>query len=109
LNGGNSWTNSLIEGTVMIRPIFSTSLNDELGIAERTVPKTNFVLYPNPANEQITLKADNGLVQGMSVYNLQGQLVVKTDQQTTDVSHLKTGVYLVKPADSEQTIRLIKN
>jgi hypothetical protein len=48
-------------------------------------------------------------VQGMSVYNLQGQLVVKTDQETADVSHLKPGVYLVKPASSEQTIRLIKN
>ena len=109
LNGGNSWTNSTIQGTVMIRPIFSTSLNAELGVEEKTVPETKFVLYPNPASTKITLKAENGLVKGMLVYNVQGQLVLETEEETADISHLNPGVYLVKPANSEQTIRLIKN
>jgi hypothetical protein len=109
LNGGSSWTNSIIEGTVMIRPIFSTSLNAELSIKELPVEEeVNFLIYPNPATNEIRLKASNGVAQGMQIFNLQGQLVMTTDTDIADISELNQGVYLVRPSNSKQTLRLIK-
>lgn len=109
LNGGSSWTNSTIAGTVMIRPIFSTSLNAELNIKEQPIAaETEFLLYPNPATDWIRLKATNGLVEGMQIFNLQGQLVLTADTDEANISELNQGVYLVRPTNSKQTLRLIK-
>lgn len=109
LNGGNTWTNTTIEGTILIRPIFSTSLNAELGIAEvEAQPEVSYLLYPNPASTKINLTSDNGLVQGMEIFNVQGQLVGKSDSESADISHLQQGVYLVRPTNSDKTLRLIK-
>lgn len=109
LNAGNSWINSTIEGTIMIRPIFSTSLNAELNIAElKKENAAQFTLFPNPASDEIQLKVDHGTVHGMEIFNTQGQLIIKTDQDYADISQLEQGVYFVRPIHSEQTLRMIK-
>ncbi len=108
LNGGNSWTNSSIPGTVMIRPIFSTSLNAELSITEKENTEPEFVLYPNPSTEKINLKVTVGEVKGMEIFTLQGQLVLHSDTNEANISHLNEGVYFVRPLGTQKTIRLIK-
>lgn len=108
LNGGSSWTNSSIEGTIMLRPIFSTSLNAELNVQEKIQEEKLFVLFPNPAENTIELRSDNSEIKGMELYNLQGSLLQQTTESTLDISELPQGVYLVRPVGSEKMLRLIK-
>jgi hypothetical protein len=66
-----------------------------------------FQMAPNPAEEQlnITLKKEikSTLIE---IYNLQGQVVYKMNtsdsQNRIDVSHLKTGTYLIKVGNEVQ-------
>ncbi len=108
LNGGNSWTNSSIDGTVMIRPIFSTSLNAELSISEKTKPQIEYILYPNPSSGQVYLNSNFGEVEGMEIFSVQGQSVLVSTSAEADITHLQDGIYFVRPFGSQQTIRLIK-
>ncbi|NHM08167.1 T9SS type A sorting domain-containing protein [Flavobacterium sp. CYK-4] len=69
-----------------------------------------FVLVPNPAQDYFELTRNN-LVKTVSVFNLQGQLVVTYDQQTKyDISVLARGNYLVKVVTSSGSsyLKLIK-
>jgi len=109
VNGGATWTQSSISGSLMMRPIFSTSLDAELGIKEKFVAEEKFVLYPNPTKNSVTIKSDNpNAVMGMSLYNMQGQLIKETPENQLDLSNIHSGVYLVKPFGSNQIIKLIK-
>ncbi len=109
LNGGASWTQSSIPGTLMIRPIFSTSLDAELGIEQKMISETKYILYPNPTKDFVTLKSENQKpVDGMQLFNLQGQLIKETPDNQLDLSDINAGIYLVRPIGSTQIIKLIK-
>lgn len=67
---------------------------------------TDFVVYPNPANDILYVSADNILAKDIKIYNLMGQeitnqLVISNDigKLTIDIDQLTTGVYLVKTVD----------
>ncbi|WP_313805561.1 M1 family aminopeptidase [Flavobacterium sp.] len=62
-------------------------------------------LYPNPANDKITIQLPNTMqLENVSIYNTLGQLVATNTNTTLDVSSLSSGVHLVKIATSEGTI-----
>ena len=52
------------------------------------------ILYPNPVKEQlyIDLNIDD---LNFEIYNLSGQLLMKTQEKTIELSHLKSGVYFI--------------
>ena len=59
VNGGATWNQSMIDGSVMIRPIFSTSLDAELGINEETISFTpDIKVFPNPVNDILNVTVD---------------------------------------------------
>jgi hypothetical protein len=70
---------------------------DKLGINELA---NTFQLFPNPATHEITLKGE-GITQ-VEIYDVTGRklsshhLIPSSYQQTLNVSHLVSGVYLVK-------------
>jgi hypothetical protein len=108
-NAGASWNQSSISGSLLMRPIFSTSLNAELRLEEKVPFVDEFVLYPNPTKQLVTLKSKNNRpILGMSLYNLQGQLVKEAIGNQMDLSNLQSGIYLVKPNGTDQIIKLIK-
>jgi hypothetical protein len=66
-----------------------------------TIEATSFTLYPNPANTQFVVSADQTLIGAdLKVFNLNGQLVLNdTNLQqihSVDVSTLPTGMYFVQ-------------
>lgn len=73
-----------------------------------------FAVYPNPANDIITLQVDNvhiGKVYAIS--NMAGQIILKgkiTEQhQTIDINQLKAGMYLVQVINAgNKAIKLVK-
>ncbi|MHA3788219.1 T9SS type A sorting domain-containing protein [Flavobacterium hauense] len=63
------------------------------------IVKNKFIMYPNPANDILTLQA-GATIEKLSVYNMLGQLVLEAqpknaDVTTINVSHLQSGTYIV--------------
>ena len=66
-----------------------------------------FVLYPNPANEYLTIDNENIPIEEACFYNLMGQKVkqipVNSMQTTINIQDLPAGIYIVK-INTEQGI-----
>ena len=81
------------------------------GIGENGID--GFSMYPNPAQDQITMKATNS-IEAIEVYSVLGQMVlnetIKVNNSGVDISHLVTGTYMLKVSTSNQTgiYKLIK-
>jgi subtilisin-like proprotein convertase family protein len=52
-------------------------------------------IYPNPVKEILTIKVDETSIKKAVIYNLQGQKILETKDQTINVSQLSTGFYQV--------------
>ena len=69
--------------------------NDKLGLNNNKL--VNFNVYPNPADQQVNIIA-NDAIQAISIVNIIGQTVVSLEslntlKQTIDISTLSPGVY----------------
>ena len=51
-NVGSGWNNSSYPGAWMIRPIVS---EDEVILTQDEIKKDNFILYPNPAKQDLNI------------------------------------------------------
>jgi len=76
----------------------ATEKKEENLIANATNIISEFSVFPNPANEQLTIKTETELTS-LSVYDLNGKnwILSRTGNlQTIDISLLPKGVYLLK-------------
>lgn len=106
LDGGSTWINSTVQGTVMMRPVFSTAMDPEFaGIKENNSPSINdFTIYPNPTSNNITIRMNQGQYHGCELYNLQGKLILETNDATLDISEYPSGVYFIKVNQTNNTL-----
>ncbi|MCR5013502.1 MAG: T9SS type A sorting domain-containing protein [Bacteroidales bacterium] len=51
-------------------------------------------LYPNPAHDQLNVRGEK--LQSMSIYSVEGQLLLVTEDESADISCLAPGLYLVR-------------
>ncbi len=109
VDNGISWNESQIEGSVMIRPIFSTSLDPLLGITMKTSEELSFVLYPNPTSGVVNIRMDAGEFTTAEVRNIQGQLIMQVTDPMINLSDYPSGVYFVRIPESSKTFKLIKH
>jgi hypothetical protein len=75
------------------------------------VAAIDFVLYPNPAFETLTIQTSSH-IESVAIYSLQGRLVKKFVTATTlDVSQLDTGIYFVQVVtnDGIGVAKFVKN
>ena len=107
-----SWTGNVngITGSGLDMDVFNgnlTALTSLLGCSSTEVTEKNsdsdFILYPNPANENITLEnisQNNSQGEIISIYNIQGQLLFQQmmQQQRTEinVSGFSRGMYMLQ-------------
>lgn len=101
-NTTGNWSPSIFDGSLMMRPVFGHRYpkgQDQTGVVEHASSNT-FSVYPNPANDMITiagLKNENALV---SMFDISGREVIVTQQVnangTLDVSQLSAGAYFVQ-------------
>lgn len=108
VDGEATWIQSVIPGTVMIRPIFSTGMDVSLGIQESEVSKTAVFAYPNPTNGLVSLQVDRSSYEGVQVFDLQGRLIVETDADQVDLSESPNGMYFFKLKGINEIIKVIK-
>jgi CubicO group peptidase (beta-lactamase class C family) len=81
-------------------------------IIEEQYFESEIQLFPNPANEQLTVSVRAGVLGSMVLYN---QFGVKTKEVTSsnssfsvDISNLENGVYLISLPDLGKTMRFVK-
>jgi 1,4-alpha-glucan branching enzyme len=85
---------------VQITPSFVTDTEDETILAAIS-------LYPNPAKGVIIVKSEQAFVTDLIVRNSQGvrQRVMRLTQDTWDVQHLSTGLYIVELKTNRGIVR----
>lgn len=108
LNQGITWETSTIPGSVMIRPIFSTELDAELGIAEKTKEEIEVRIYPNPTSDVLHIEVANGAFTGGEVFSMQGMRVTRFDTHEVDLSTQPAGIYLLRVDGSNTMHKVIK-
>ncbi len=80
-----------------------------------TIPTTNdIVVYPNPANDNLTVTA-NSIIKEISVYNTLGQLIIRqncnNNKNEVNITQLQPGIYFITATDEanrKTTKRFIK-
>lgn len=97
---------SCVQNTAM----FSVFVDDNpLSIENISNPKSNFNVYPNPAQD--VLHIDVQVSTNLQLYSLQGQLLQEiTAEQNTqvDISNLAPGVYFIKDKNGNTTQKTVK-
>lgn len=109
VNNGVTWSQSQIEGSVMIRPIVSTSMDFELGVQQIETNQPSATLFPNPTSNEVTVRMENGFYEGMEVYNVQGKLIISTNEESIQLIDQPTGMYFIRVLGIDGMYKIIKN
>jgi len=109
VDGGGTWMTSPFQGSAMMRPIFSTSLDPTLGIQTKESIAT-FYCYPNPAADELYFQSAVALTNEMKfVYDASGRLIAQTTENTISLVDFHQGVYFVSiPSISPKPVKIIK-
>lgn len=97
----------LIQATRSNKLQHPTSTNNIVGV-------NNINIYPNPANDQLTINGLGNTPTTITVMNINGSVITQrsanTPTQQVDVSALSKGLYIIKISSKERTIteRFIK-
>lgn len=90
--------------TVITRTVNVSAENCTLGLPENTIK--GFVLYPNPVIEgKIHIETSSSSSKKILIFDMSGKKLVsiQTDKKEVNVSHLSSGVYLIKVEQDENT------
>lgn len=104
VDGEASWDQSTYEGSVMLRPIFSTEMDVTLGL--ETISETRkSKIYPNPTKNWVTIEPV-ATYTGATLRNMQGQVVLNIETTEFNMDELPTGMYFLE-IEGERTIHKI--
>lgn len=104
-NLGLGWAQSSIPGSVMIHPVFGQ--NYEFDPTEvKEVEKLEFSVYPNPATDQLKIRANADLSNVVvRIIDVTGrELAAFKTQREMDISHLNPGVYFLVLQNADGSI-----
>jgi len=94
------------DGVLSDSETFTISVNEVVKVSLPVIPKVN--IYSNPVTNLLHISNAAGNI--LKMYDMQGkEILVKslqTDEETIDVSELRTGIYLVKTCN--QQVKIMK-
>lgn len=104
----NVWvTSDVFEPIDALQDLYDQTLS----VPETTFSKESISLYPNPANEAITITSDQSLLSSFEIFDINGKLIVSrtTESPIThaviNVSNLTAGVYFINTTnDKSETV-----
>ncbi len=110
VNGGATWNQSIIDGSVMIRPIFSTALDAELGLPNiANVPAKSVRVYPNPVLNELYVQVEQIDYTGMELISLEGKILkTEKDKNYLDLSDLPSGYYFLNVYGFDELFKIVK-
>ena len=96
-NVDGTWQTSSFEGSLLIRPVFSTALNYTLYNPEFESNEIEITVYPNPTTGLTYFKGLEGIDQTLDVYDMSGRLIESVYlQDYIDLSAYEKGIYLIQ-------------
>ena len=111
LNAGASWINSTLQGSMMMRPIYSTSNNYDLGIEEPSMEESsNWIVFPNPTAGIVNIQwNESSPFPGATIRDIQGREIgiVSTEALQFDLSNSPKGMYFIQLNNQERAIKKI--
>jgi len=109
VDGGNTWLPSPFLGTAMMRPVFSTGLDQSLGITPKN-SQEKIVIYPNPTSDYINIELSKKLDDlEIELYDSFGRLFYKSNELKIDFSQFERGIYFLQvPSVSNKLFKVIK-
>ena len=93
---------------------FSLFVYPDAALSVDTFEQGEFSVYPNPVNDQLTIKS-KVTVDQVTLYNMMGQKVMQQQPNGLDVNmnlaHLNKGIYFVevKTGNHVKTVKVLKN
>ncbi len=90
----------------MIEFIYNPTSIDELD-------DIGFVLYPNPADDQITIRLHAGIMSSVAVYNVVGSEIrriesVNVSEYNLNISDLSSGIYFIRVTTTDGAGEVVK-
>ncbi len=87
---------------------YDTTVYVYVDMADNIINKVNniFTVYPNPANNQLTISNKNAIIEKAEILDITGKLIMQIDlanytkTQTINISKLDKGVYFVRVNDN---------
>ena len=95
-NLGSGFQNTIFNGSLMIRPVFISEMDEVVNVETMKNLKNDIQLYPNPANSFFSF-SEHG-VREVNIYDLNGRLFFKNQpikDQTISVSNWNNGIYII--------------
>ncbi len=112
-DAGLGWTNSIINGAVMMRPYFGSDCLPAVSTeVPNVLPQEGLQIYPNPGNS-LHLRNANNFKQCVFVYDLQGKLLLQSQieanrEVTFATEEWPNACYLVRAQASNGQIQTYK-
>lgn len=101
-NISGTWLNPPSSGSLMMHPVFG-SKSDVIGVDEKTIAEKDlFIVYPNPANDRLFIRSDNGSgseAVSYAIIDIYGRVIcenVLKNDEGIDLSMVSNGVYFIK-------------
>lgn len=101
----DTWQQSFLSGSLMIRPCFGQSAIVSIASAESE--NVTLTLYPNPADREVRI---DGLpyASTVTVYDISGRKVLTVGGDRIDTSCLASGIYMVRAITTSGTLHTAK-
>lgn len=103
----DTWQQSFLSGSLMMRPCFGQSAIVGIAIPEAT--EVAPLIYPNPADREAYI-GGLPLDSKVTVYDISGRKILTVDGERIDTSCLPNGIYMARiitPAGTLHTAKLI--
>ena len=108
VNEGATWLTAPFSGSAMIRPIFSTKLDEFIGIDEVAF---DVKIFPNPTADiiQIILPQEDNNFEKI-LFDQTGRILLKTNENQIDLSNFSSGYFFLQiPQVSQKSWKVIKH
>ena len=115
----NIMADSLYDVTLIVTNDFGTDtlIKEEYihttpeGIGENILNEQSVVIFPNPAQEMITISLPDGIDAEMLLTDISGKVIIKekiSSQQTINLNKLENGIYLLRIVDINSKSIVVK-
>ncbi|MDB4649257.1 T9SS type A sorting domain-containing protein [Crocinitomicaceae bacterium] len=110
VDGGVTWLISPFSGSAMLRPVFSTQMDETLGISNPKNERVAIHVYPNPAMNEIQITNSLGILGSQKLLlDATGRILIETKEEKINLESFSSGVYFVRlPELSNSLVKVIK-
>ena len=103
-NSVGVWQNASFDGTLMLRPVFGSVNDPQVGVEENKELVDHFEVYPNPTSDLLYFKSSSLDSYHIELLDIYGRIVLETESSLTNklnVANIANGIYIVRFTNNE--------